>query len=74
MTMPNGKHIDINKIIDDGMKAFHIHKGRYQNPYPIGSSQYNDFERGWAQALKRSSDQLLRQYRSESVVSAREDF
>lgn len=29
-----------------------------------GISQFNDFERGWSQALKRSSEQLLREYRA----------
>lgn len=25
----------------------------YRNPYPQGSQEYNDFERGWTQRLKR---------------------
>ena len=74
MTIHSEKHVDMNKIIDDGKRAFHKYKGRYHNPYQTDSPQYNDYERGWTQALKRSSDQLLKRYRSELVVSARKDL
>ncbi len=55
-----------NKFIEEGMRSFHRLKGQYRNPYKIGSQSFNDFERGWTQALKRSSDQLLKRYRSET--------
>ena len=49
-------------ITREGMQSFHQHKGRYSNPYPSGSWQHNDFERGWTQALKRTPDALLKRY------------
>lgn len=27
--------------------------GKYNNPYPNGSDEFNHYERGWTQALKR---------------------
>jgi hypothetical protein len=26
---------------------------QYNNPYPVGSNEYNECERGWAQRVKR---------------------
>ncbi len=52
----------MNKYIREGGRSFHESKARYINPYRGGSTQFNDFERGWSQALKRSSDQLIRDY------------
>lgn len=52
----------MNKCIKEGGRSFHESKGRYINPYERGSIQFNDFERGWSQALKKSPDQLLRDY------------
>ena len=52
----------MNKYIGEGGKSFHESKGRYINPYKRGSTQFNDFERGWSQTLKKSPDQLLRDY------------
>jgi hypothetical protein len=53
----------MNRCIKEGMNSFHDNKGKYINPYEIGSDEFNDFERGWTQALKRSSNQLLKSYR-----------
>lgn len=45
----------INKdIVAEGARHFHEH-GKYKNPYDSGSDAFNDFERGWVQALKRAS-------------------
>ncbi len=52
----------MNKYIREGGMSFHESKGRYINPYKEGSTQFNDFERGWTQALKRSPVQLLRNH------------
>jgi hypothetical protein len=52
----------MNKYIREGGMSFHESKGRYINPYKVGSTQFNDFERGWTQALKRSPKQLLRNH------------
>jgi hypothetical protein len=55
----NSSGFEMNKYTEEGMKCFHTCKGEYMNPYNLGSHQYNNFERGWTQALKRSSNQLL---------------
>lgn len=49
----------------EGMKMYHESRGNYSNPYPVGSPEYNQFERGWMQALKRDNDHSYQsQYRS----------
>ena len=53
---------EMGKYFKEGMSSFHICMGRYINPYNSGSHQYNDFERGWTQALKRSSNHIIRSY------------
>lgn len=52
------------KYIREGGSSFHENKGRYINPYAHGSSQFNEFERGWTQALKRAPERLIREYRN----------
>jgi len=44
----------------EGMKMYHESRDEYTNPYPIGSPEYNQFERGWMQALKRDNDPSLK--------------
>lgn len=39
---------------DEGTHDFLHGTGQLTNPYPVGTPQYNDYERGWVQALKRS--------------------
>ncbi|MCA9179618.1 MAG: hypothetical protein KDB14_34415 [Planctomycetales bacterium] len=43
------------KIVEEGAKHFLEHT-HYINPYPPGTDNYNDFERGWAQKQKRSDN------------------
>ncbi len=57
----------MNKYIREGGWHFHQAKGRYRNPYAIGSSRYNDFERGWFQSLKRSPDSLFDEHETEET-------
>ncbi len=52
----------MNKHIEEGGKSFHKNKGRYINPFRSGSVEFNDFERGWSQELKRSPEHLVREY------------
>ena len=61
-----------SNCIQEGGRSFHESKGRYINPYKQGSTQFNDFERGWSQALKRSSEQLLREYRAAEEAPRRQ--
>ena len=48
--------------IREGGRSFYACKGRYINPYRNGTTQFNDFERGWSQALKKAPERLLREY------------
>lgn len=41
------------RIVEEGAQHFREEMS-YRNPYKIGTSEFNDFERGWVQALKRS--------------------
>ena len=40
-------------IRQQGMKAFYETGGKGRNPFSAGSEEFNLFERGWTQALKR---------------------
>lgn len=53
----------MNRYTKEGMKSLRKNKGKYINPYKSGCDKYNDFERGWSQALKRSFEHLLKEYR-----------
>lgn len=44
---------DIDALVR-GRKAYFDNPDRLVNPYPGGTREYNDFERGWVQALKGS--------------------
>jgi hypothetical protein len=63
-----------SNFIQEGGRCFHENKGRYINPYKQGSTQFNDFERGWSQALKRSPEQLLRDYGVAKKVPRRQSI
>lgn len=41
-------------IIAEGARHFREHTS-YRNPYKVGTDAFNDFERGWVQALKRAN-------------------
>jgi len=55
--------LTMNRYTKEGMKSLRKNKGKYINPYKSGCDKYNDFERGWSQALKRSFEHLLKEYR-----------
>lgn len=48
-----------DEIVLEGEKYYFSNKGKYQNPYPIHSDEFNRFERGWVQALKKSEAGLF---------------
>ena len=52
----------MSDYIREGGRSFYENKGRYINPYKRGSAEFNDFERGWSQALKRAPENLIRRY------------
>ncbi|WP_234418835.1 hypothetical protein [Parazoarcus communis] len=41
-------------IVAEGARHFRDRK-HYKNPYESGTDAFNDFERGWVQALKRAN-------------------
>ncbi|WP_018991611.1 hypothetical protein [Aromatoleum toluclasticum] len=41
-------------IVAEGARHFRDYK-HYKNPYQPGTDAFNDFERGWVQALKRAN-------------------
>ena len=57
--------------IREGGRSFYECKGRYINPYRNGSTQFNDFERGWTQALKKAPERLLREYQGAKKAPGR---
>jgi hypothetical protein len=42
-----------------GAREYFLHRGEYRNPYPHGSADFNDYERGWMQSLKRNDGKLV---------------
>jgi hypothetical protein len=38
--------------VEEGRKYCLTHGSKYHNPYPRGTDEHNQFERGWSQALK----------------------
>ena len=40
-------------IYQQGMDSFYENEGKYNNPFDISSEEFDLFERGWTQALKR---------------------
>jgi len=43
----------------EGRESYFSNKGRYENKFPVGSIEYDAFERGWSQALKKTPDVVL---------------
>jgi len=43
-----------NPAYKEGMSSYSNRNGNYKNPYSSGTPEYNAFERGWSQALKRA--------------------
>jgi len=52
----------VNKEYREGWESFYKAKGTYANPYKLNSQEFNDFERGWSQALKRCEEWRLKLY------------
>jgi hypothetical protein len=42
-----------------GAREYFSHRGEYRNPYTVGSADYNSYERGWMQSLKRNEGNLV---------------
>lgn len=42
-----------------GAREYFLHRGEYRNPFSVGSADYNSYERGWMQSLKRNEGKLV---------------
>ncbi len=42
-----------DRIRQQGARSYYELRGEYRNPYPSNSPEYNHFERGWSQALRK---------------------
>lgn len=51
--------MNLNDICKLGAKKYFEEHGRYMNPYPNGTPEFNEFERGWMQSLKRNEGKLM---------------
>lgn len=47
---------DANRL---GSKKYFEDHGVYLNPFQSGTTEFNEFERGWMQSLKRDDAQLV---------------
>jgi hypothetical protein len=46
--------------VDEGRRYCLTHGSKYHNPYPRGTDEHNQFERGWSQALKMYPEKVAR--------------
>jgi hypothetical protein len=51
--------MDLREINKLGAKKYFEDHGVYRNPYPPGSAEFNEFERGWMQSLKKDNACLV---------------
>ncbi len=57
---------EADRIRQQGARSYFELRGEYRNPYPANTPDYNHFERGWSQALRKDD---ARQISSPSSVS-----
>jgi len=50
--------VNLDEIYREGELQY-FKKGTYKNPYPNGTIEFNEFERGWTQALKRTNGSCI---------------
>ena len=67
-----------NPAYREGMSSYFNKEGNYKNPYTSGTPEYNAFERGWTQALKRNPDLVCRRtkytYKPSAQIKPIEDL
>jgi hypothetical protein len=57
-----------NDIKNLGERKYFQDQGAYRNPYPQGSMEFNEFERGWMQSLKKDDARLAGKALQNSVA------
>lgn len=50
--------MDVNEINKLGASKYFEDQGAYRNPYPHNTYEFDEFERGWTQSLKRDNGRL----------------
>ena len=50
--------MDLSEICKLGARKYFENRGLYRNPYPHNTPEFNEFERGWTQSLKRDNGRL----------------
>ena len=63
----------LSKEYNEGYSAFFKSGVRNENPYPPGSSQADDYESGWSQAMKLHSHLLPRRQSSNLISKGQEE-
>jgi hypothetical protein len=48
-----------SEICKLGARRYFQDRGVYRNPYPPGTVEFDEFERGWMQSLKRDNGRLI---------------
>ena len=51
--------MDFESTIRESERSHFELKGTYRNPYPRNTPEYNHFERGWSQALRKNDARLI---------------
>lgn len=55
---------------EEGKRSYQRNKGKYSNPYEMSDPRYNEFDRGWSQGLRRSSEPLNREFEWDTEFGA----
>jgi hypothetical protein len=42
-----------------GEREYFLHRGEYNNPYALGSAEFDAYERGWFKSLKFNGGKLV---------------
>ncbi len=54
------------KAYRQGMESFYDNKGKLSNPFAKSSEEHWEFERGWAQALRRAPESTMKEFERQS--------
>lgn len=58
-----------SSAFEEGRLCFRKNPDKLTNPHPAGTYEYNEFERGWVQELKRTSNTSLSGYGDRTFAS-----
>jgi len=57
----------MDEVFKQGFESYSKNKRKLSNPYENGSNHFNEFERGWIQALKRSGNFFAKSRKDEAL-------